>query len=155
MSCLDFRAALTDTVHTSCPCPHPGEHTPITSKECERARRGKKEKQNLCTNWKVTTCICLWSYEIPRKKGIKWKGFKSRDPCFDCMWNVCDCGWKKYTKIWFLSLPSVLTGSLQWEPYASVHPLPIRSHWPRNVWAMQTGKDELSSSINQPTRADP
>jgi len=30
-----------------------------------------------------------------------------------CMINVCDCGWREYTKIWFLSLASVLTGSLQ------------------------------------------
>lgn len=158
MSCLDFRAARRDTVHTSCPCPHPREHTPITSKECERAqkvktRRGGERERNVCTKWKETA----WdSWEIPStKESGKWNDFRSRDPCFDCMQKVCDRGWKKYTKIWFLSLPSVLTGSLQWEPYAPVHPLPIRSHWPRNVWAMQTGKDELSSSSNQPTSADP
>lgn len=37
----------------------------------------------------------MYLFVIPSTEGRKWKDFKSRDPCFDCMQNVCDCGWKK------------------------------------------------------------
>jgi len=55
MSCLDFRAAQRDTVHTSCPCPHPREHTPITSKEFERVKKrqeGGRERSVIPRNLK-------------------------------------------------------------------------------------------------------
>lgn len=92
MSCLDFRATRRDTVHTSCPCPHPGEHTPITSKEFERVKRVKRERE-ICAQCEKE------SQEISRTKGRVWKDTGRTAPCSDCMQNVCDCGWKGYTKI--------------------------------------------------------
>jgi len=62
MSCLDFRAAQRDTVHTSCPCPHPREHTPITSKEFERVKKrqeGERERSVIPRNLKKKKKKCM------------------------------------------------------------------------------------------------
>lgn len=69
MSCLDFRAARRDTVHTSCPCPHPGEHTPITSKEFERVKRVKRERE---------ICAQCEKKRIPRNLKNKRKSMERR-----------------------------------------------------------------------------
>lgn len=92
-SCLDFRAARRDTVHTSCPCPHPREHTPITSKEFERVKKKVKREREICAQCEKTV--------IPRNRQKKKEDYEKTNregtPALDCMLNVC--GWKEYTKI--------------------------------------------------------
>lgn len=117
MSCLDLRAARRNTVHVSCPCPHPREHAAIRSKQCGwvKASRGDGNyREN--RREKVFRTIS----EVANKRE-KWESGN-----LPRLYAKCLRVWvEKFTKIWFLSLPSVLTGSLQWEPYASVQPPPI------------------------------
>ncbi len=122
--------------------------------EGKKSQDGGREREKSVHKVKRNNSVSVVILSYPEHKRKKMERLQEQGPLLDCMQMFVTVMEKVYKDLIPVTA-SVLTGSLQWEPYASVHPLPIRSHWPRNVWAMQTGKDELSSSSNQPIRADP
>lgn len=69
-------------------------------------------------------------HTISKEPNEREKGESGKE---NLLWLSAKCLWvwvEKFTKIWFLSLPSALTGSLQWEPYAFVQPRPTSPNHP-------------------------